>query len=248
MPARPSISSRPSNSGPITNHVNFAQNKNGAFAYVTIGGLNEVKVYRTDDFAQVATIPTGNLPHGVWPSGDGTRIYVGLENADALAAIDTLTNKVIATIPIGQAPQAIAYVPDAVPNGPGTENLSPLGVAGQAAHFALAPRDATSGGKVPTSVTLFDQGLSQVLEASVTGLDAGKPYVLALAEKPDGSGKLQPLADFKANPAGSSIVNAVGPIRQVVRGEYGAGRRYLVIAAGTMAKVGKPVQVQVAVD
>src|ERR1700674_5695120 len=97
--------------GPITNHVNFARNASGTFAYVTVGGLNEVKVFRTDDFSQVATIPVGKLPHGVWPSGDGSRVYVGLENADGMAAIDTLTNKVIATVPIGQAPQAIAYVP-----------------------------------------------------------------------------------------------------------------------------------------
>jgi len=124
--------------GPITNHVNIARNINGTFAYVTVGGLNEVQVFRTDNFAQVATIPVGNLPHGVWPSGDGTRIYVGLENADALAAIDTLANKVIAMIPIGQAPQALVYVPDAVPDGAGTQNLQPLGIAGEAAHLALA--------------------------------------------------------------------------------------------------------------
>ncbi|MGY4415834.1 YVTN family beta-propeller protein [Bradyrhizobium sp. LB7.1] len=36
--------------GPITNHVNFAHTAKGTFAYVTIGGLNEVKVFRTDDF------------------------------------------------------------------------------------------------------------------------------------------------------------------------------------------------------
>ena len=107
---------------------------------MTVGGLNEVKVFRTDDFAQVATIPVGKLPHGVWPSGDGTRIYVGLENADALAAIDTLTNKVIATMPIGQAPQAVNYVPNAVPEGDGTTGLQPLGVAGQAAHLSLVRR------------------------------------------------------------------------------------------------------------
>jgi YVTN family beta-propeller protein len=47
------------NTGPITNHVNFARNTNGTFAYVTVGGLNEVKVFRTDDFSQVATIPVG---------------------------------------------------------------------------------------------------------------------------------------------------------------------------------------------
>src|ERR1700692_4961660 len=92
--------------GPITNHVNIVRNANGMFAYVTVGGLNEVKVFRTDDFSQVATIPVGRLPHGIWPSGDGTRVYVGLENEDRIAAIDTLTNKVIATSPIGQAARA----------------------------------------------------------------------------------------------------------------------------------------------
>src|SRR5580704_2453238 len=84
--------------GPISNHVNIVRNANGMFAYVTVGGLNEVKVFRTDNFEQVATIPTGKLPHGIWPSGDGTRVYVGLENEDRIAAIDTLKNKVIATI------------------------------------------------------------------------------------------------------------------------------------------------------
>src|SRR5437868_5741846 len=83
--------------GPITNHVNCARTAKGTFAYVTIGGTNEVKVFRTDDFSQVATIAVGKLPHGVWPSGDGTRVYVGLENNDALTAIDTATNRAVAT-------------------------------------------------------------------------------------------------------------------------------------------------------
>jgi len=132
--------------GPITNHVNIVHNANGTFAYVTVGGLNLVKVFRTDTFAEIATIAVGNLPHGVGPSGDGTRIYVGLENADALVAIDTLSNRLIATIPIGQAPQAIAYVPEAVPEGRGTENLKPLGLAGAAAHLALAFAEKRMGG------------------------------------------------------------------------------------------------------
>src|SRR6202051_61582 len=155
--------------GPITNHVNFAHTAKGTFAYVTIGGLNEVKVFRTDNFSEVATIPVGNLPHGVWPSGDGSRIYVGLENADALAAIDTLTNKVIATTPIGQAPQAINYVPNAVPEGAGTENLQSLGIAGQTAHLELIEAKGSkigekAGNKTPNSVSLFDQGVIQVLQ------------------------------------------------------------------------------------
>ena len=230
--------------GPITNHVNFARTANGTFAYVTIGGTNEVKVFRTDDFSQVATIPVGKLPHGVWPSGDGTRIYVGLENDDALTAIDTATNQVIATIPIGQAPQAIAYVPEAAPNPDDRQNLQSLGVAGQVAHLALAPKTGRKEGQAPTSVSLFDQGLIQVLQASVTGLEPKQKYVLALAEQADGSGPLQPLAAFMTNPAGSAIVNAAGPIRQIVDNAAKPERRYLVIAPGDATTVGEAIQIQ----
>src|SRR4029077_1354452 len=182
--------------GPITNHVNIVRNANGMFAYVTIGGLNEIKVFRTDDFEQVAAIPVGKLPHGIWPSGDGTRVYAGLENEDRLVAIDTLKNEVIATSPVGQAPQALVYVPDAVPavsgtynsamtrmtagpEGYGTSNLQPLGVAGQSAQLWLAPPGAKKEEKAPTSVSLSDQGLGQVLEGAVTGLGPGEPYLLA---------------------------------------------------------------------
>jgi YVTN family beta-propeller protein len=235
--------------GPISNHVNFASNAKGTFAYVTVGGLNEVKVFRTDDFTQVAAIPVGKLPHGIWPSGDGSRVYVGLENADAVTAIDTMSNKVIATSPIGQAPQAIVYVPNAVPDGDGKQNLQPLGVASQATHLALGAVEngklLLSGNKALTSVTLFDQGLIQVLQAAVTGLPPKQPYVLALAQQPDGKGTLEPLATFMTNPAGSAIVNATGPIRQVVQGEDKIARRYLVIVPGTAAEPGKPVQIQI---
>ena len=227
--------------GPITNHVNFARTAQGEFAYVTVGGLNEVKVYRTTgDFPLVATVPVSAMPHAVWPSGDGSRVYVGLENSDALAVIDTSSNRVIANIPIGQAPQALVYVSDAVPEGPGTQNLTSLGLAGNAAHFTLA---GAAGGH-PTSVSLFDQGLVQVVQAAVTGLVPGMPYVLGLSEKSDGSGPIEALAAFKANPAGSAIVNTTGPIRQLVEDERPATRRYLVVAPQLASAVGNAVQVQ----
>jgi YVTN family beta-propeller protein len=232
--------------GPITNHVNFVRNANGTFAYVTIGGRDEIKVFRTDNFAEVATIPVGKLPHGIWPSGDGSRVYVGLENADAVTAIDTMTNKVIATVPIGQAPQALVYVPNAVPEGDGKQGLQGLGVAGEATHLALAPlvggKPSDDAGKAPTSVTLFDQGLVQVVQSAVTGLEPGQPYVLALADDPTGQGAIESLAAFMTNPAGSAIVNSVGPIRQA---EAKTPRRYLVLLKGTPANLGAPVQVQV---
>jgi YVTN family beta-propeller protein len=228
--------------GPITNHVNFVRTAAGQFAYVTVGGLNEVKVFRTSDDALVATIPVGRLPHGVWPSGDGSRVYVGLENDDRMAVIDTATNRLLTTVPIGQAPQAIAFVPNAVADGNGKQNLQPLGVAGQATQLTLA--SPGNGSAAETSVSLFDQGLVQVLQASVTGLQAKQPYVMALADKSDGTGKLEPLAAFTTNPAGAAIVDTVGPIRQIVQGESAAPRRWLVIANGTADHIGTVVQTQ----
>jgi YVTN family beta-propeller protein len=232
--------------GPITNHVNFARTNKQIFAYVTVGGLNVVKVFKVADGTQVATIPVGKLPHGLWPSGDGKRMYVGLENGDSLIAIDTTTNKVIAEVPIGQAPQAIVYVPGAVTEGSGTHGLQPLGVAGEAAHLAMAPPNAqVTASAAPTSVSLFDQGLMQVLQVSATGLQARQPYLLALADRPDGTGALQPLASFATNSTGAAIVNAIGPIRQIVEVKASTMRRYLVIAAGTAAHPEAIVQVQV---
>jgi hypothetical protein len=79
----------------------------------------------------------------------------------------------------------MAYVPNAVPEGNGTQGLQPLGIAGNATHLSLVPLvrgKAMNVTTAPTSVALFDQGLVQVLEAAVTGLQPNHPYVLALAQ------------------------------------------------------------------
>src|SRR5262249_47824206 len=200
----------------------------------------------------------GKLPHGIWPSGDGMRVYVGLENEDRIAAIDTLTNTVIATSPIGQAAQAVVYVPDAIPvlsqNGnsamtampvvpesAGTENLDALGVAGLSTQVWLAP-PGQKVDRAPTNVSLSEQGLVQVLEASVTGLEPGKPYVLALSSETSGGRVLEPLQGFMTNPAGSAVVNAIGPIRQVVRSGDRTQRRSLGGAPGAGGELRGPGQ------
>ena len=136
--------------GPITNHVNFAATRKGQHAYVTVGGLNQVKVFRTDSFQQVATISVGDLPHGLWPSGDGRRMYVGLENADALSVIDTATHRVVTHVPVGQAPQAVVFVPNAVPAQRATGDstgLQPL--LATTTQLGLAPLAGPAGAAPP---------------------------------------------------------------------------------------------------
>jgi YVTN family beta-propeller protein len=223
--------------GPITNHVNFANNRNGKFAYLTIGGANEVKAYRRGAKPElVATIPVGDLPHGIWQSGDGTRVYVGLENGEHAVAIDTLSNKVIANIPIGQTTQALVYVPGAVPNGDGTANLTPLGVAGQTLHIEMLPASgASSNGRATVAVNSL--GVIDLLQIAVTGLQPGQEYQLFLVDsltKPDGSRIA--LTKFTANPSGAAVAQTIGPLRTVVGAADAATgkqseQRYLIVTA-----------------
>jgi len=200
--------------GPITNHVNFANNRNGKFVYVTIGGTNEVKAFRRGKTSElVATIPVGELPHGIWPSGDGSRVYVALENGEQCAAIDTLTNKVTANIPIGQTTQALVYVPNAVPSGPGTENLMPLGTAANTARLRLEA-GGTALPEAQASVAVNSLGLLDLVQIAAKGLAPKESYQVYLAESNKSPfGKLEPLAVLKINPDGAGIVQAIGPLK-----------------------------------
>ena len=222
--------------GPITNHVNFANNRNGQFAYVTIGGLNEVKAFRRGATPTlVATIPVGNLPHGIWPSGDGSRVYVALENAEQAVAIDTVTNTVIATIPVGQTTQALVYVPNAVPNGAGTDNLVPLGEAGNTARLRLEA-GGTALPHAQASVAINSLGLVDLMQIAAAGLAPTSQYQVYLAESDQAPfGTLEPLAVLKTNPDGAGIVQAIGPLKTVAGGGGAAAgvpvRRYLIVSA-----------------
>jgi YVTN family beta-propeller protein len=231
--------------GPITNHVALVENARGRFAYVTVGEENRVKVYRRGNHPElVATIPTGDLPHGIWPSGDGTRVYVGLENQDAVAAIDTLTNQVIATIPIGQQPQALCYVPNAVPEGDGLANLMPLGETGTAVHVTLtAPEGSGNSGHATVSINAL--GPLDLLQIAVSGLEPKQEYQVWLVASPAAPfGEKQPLPKFTTNRSGAQVVQAIGPLRRVVTGEGAAAadeRRFLLV---TKVNSGEPVLTQ----
>jgi hypothetical protein len=220
--------------GPITNHVNFVNNRNGKFAYVSIGGVNQVKAYRRGAVPElVATIPVGNLPHGIWPSGDGSRIYVALENGDAAAAIDALSNTVISNIPIGQTTQALVYVPGAVPNGPDTDNLAPLGEAGNTTRLHLE----AAGALLPNaqaSVAVNSLGLLDLIQIAAEGLAPKSQYRVYLADSDHAPyGTLESLAVLKTNPDGAGIVQAVGPLKTLATNSgaasAGPSRRFLTV-------------------
>jgi len=200
--------------GPITNHVTFITNAAGRFAYVTVGGRNEVLVYRRERGSApklVATIKTGDLPHGIWGSGDGGRVYVGLENGDSVQAIDTATNRCVATIPVGQLPQALVYVPNAVASDKGTANLKPLGLTEQALHLELTPPPGANSA-AHASVAINSLGPIDNLQIAATGLQPGNKYKLVLV----GSAEPQELVTFTTGIGGAAIAQALGPLKRTM--------------------------------
>jgi len=220
--------------GPITNHVNFANNRNGKFAYITVGGANQVKVFRRGAPPElVATIPVGNLPHGIWPSGDGSRVYVALENGEMSAAIDTLSNKVIANISIGQTTQALVYVPGAVPGGPGTDNLVSLGEAGNTARLHLESA-RTDFPNAQASAAVNSLGLLDLVQIAAEGLAPKAQYQVYLADYDHAPfGNLEPVALLKTNPDGGGIVQSIGPLKTLASSAAASAgapsRRFLIV-------------------
>ena len=120
------------------------------------------------------------------------------------------------TEPECQQPQALVYVPQAVPDGEGTTNLAPLGEAGQAAHLTLtAPDSSDNTGRATVSVNVL--GPLDLLQIAVSGLKPGKMYRLWLVTSRTAPfGQKQPLVTFKANLAGAQIAQTIGPFRQVL--------------------------------
>lgn len=193
--------------GPITNHLAFAKSGGATLGYVTVGGENAVKVYTMDKDAKlVKTIPVGALPHGIWPSGDGSRVYVGLENGDAVDVIDTASNTVIAHILSGQAPQALVYVSDAASgSGDPKANLTPRPDTPENVALKLkAPEGAGAGYIVSRNVGLVD-----ILEIGVRKLKPETAYSLYSAAAGEA------IAIVKTDKAGAGVVSVIGPTRKI---------------------------------
>ena len=101
-------------------------NKTKTLAFVTVGGERKVLVFSADGVAfgspppkllKAIELPPGDdEPHAAWPSGDGTRVWVGLQIGNAAVALDARTLEVVggSRVEIGaQSPMGMIYVPGA---------------------------------------------------------------------------------------------------------------------------------------
>ncbi len=162
---------------------------------MTVGGLDEIKVYRRGpgapepDGTPIAT--GGKAPHGIWPSPDNSRMYVALQKSDEVIVIDTATRRVLHRLPVGQDPQALVYLAqtDGAPSAPTQQGLGsrvasfPLtttvtgakGTATVRGVTGLDEVDVTASGLAPkTSYDIYAQGGNGVAKVlTVTSDDNG---------------------------------------------------------------------------
>jgi hypothetical protein len=150
-----------------------------------------------------------------------------LENGDAVQAIDTLANRIIATIPVGQLPQALVYVSDATLDDKGTPNLKPLGRVEEVLNVELVPPENMRS-LAHASVAINSLGLIDNLQIAAVGLEPGKKYRLLLVGGPEPLG----LVVLTAGIGGMAIVQTFGPLKQVVTGSAAVPAMKLEVRSG----------------
>ncbi len=93
--------------GPAPQQIAFAfKGTSGPNAYVTVAGLNKVIIVgaNTEVPSVRGQIDVGEGPNGIWANSVGTRLYVGHTRTNEVRILDTGTNQILATVPVGRKP------------------------------------------------------------------------------------------------------------------------------------------------
>ncbi|WP_319436033.1 YncE family protein [Mycobacterium sp. RTGN5] len=156
------------------------------------------------------TVAVGNGPFSFAVSPDGTRLVVTNYVAGTVSLVDTATNKVIATIPVGSKPAGVVFDPTGtrfyvVNSGgvvgsvsavslPGNTVAAPIVIATGPFFAAIGPAGSPSAGKLyvtiygavadGNTVSVIDTTTNQVTAVSVAAAGAG-PQAVAIS--PDGT-------------------------------------------------------------
>ena len=225
------------NTGAITNHVVFCNVKNRLMMMVTIGGENKVRIFDVaDDFKQTDTLLVGALPHGIWPSADGKRLYIGLEYGDMVQGINLETMTVMKPVQIGQSPQALVYADNAVTDSGNHIGLLPLNdkVFTQVVNL----KGTTQGEQGVGRLAIRSIGLTDLVEQIFTGLKPNTSYTLSLS----GSETAPFTTDYKLNSfstdaAGKYLGQSTGLIKKLDANAPGDSYRHIILTENSNGQV-----------
>jgi YVTN family beta-propeller protein len=83
-------------------------------------GPGELQIIDTATSTVAGAVTVGKTPHWVGQSSDGTVAYVTNEGSNDVSVVQLPTRKVIATIPVGNAPRKVAVQPGAITSAAAT--------------------------------------------------------------------------------------------------------------------------------
>jgi hypothetical protein len=136
----------------------------------------------------IRNLIAGQVPHLAEtpdiPLGSHDRVYTADQTSNTVSVYDPSGNRLVGVLRLGDVtPQNLSplYRGQLVPTGEGLDHLEPLAEAGLSAHLLMGTPGA-SAREAPTTVTLNNQGLIDLLQAAVTGLKPKTTYLLALVE------------------------------------------------------------------
>ena len=121
-------------------------------------------------------------------------------------------------------------MPNAVPNGAGTENLVPLGEAGNTARLRLEAGETLR--EAQGSAAVNSLGLLDLVQITGEGLEPKTQDKVYLAESnKDPFREARELAVLKTNPDGAGTVQAIGPLKKLSANDPSpVSRRFLIVA------------------
>jgi YVTN family beta-propeller protein len=207
----------------IAFNTGIAVTPDGSTLYVTTTD-NTVTAIDAVTGAVTATIPVGSNPIGLAITPDGTKVYVanaGLpipgppsQLGTTVSVIDTVTNSVAATLPVGREPSSIAITPDGrtayvantfdstisvidvateAVSGPISTGPSLLGVKAQG--IAISPDGTKLYASGLTDITVFDTATNMVVATIPSG---SQPDTVAFS--PDGNTAYVPAEETNTPP------------------------------------------------
>lgn len=193
--------------GPETNHPNFAIINGTTYGLVTVAALNLTKVYTQPDseappvyFTSIQS--SGVEPHGLWPSPDNTRMYIVNEHSDTVDFVDLASLEVVKTIVVGQEGQALIYVANAVPDRDGTQGLMQQGLMDKPALnqlvMVVGPNGTSDSASAATAlITVRPQQGLDMFQIIGRNLELNVTYTASAVCEKCGGVRI-PLVDFMA--------------------------------------------------
>ena len=143
----------------------------------TVSGPVTITLEQATTNLNTVTTTTPDLPSGMALSPDGAKLYVALNGVNKLGVIDTATNQLVQTIPVGNAPRQVALVGnDAFVSNEGGRPAKAGEFTNQSDGTAIVASKVT-GAATTGTVSEVDLGTGQEVREIPVGLQPTAEYL-----------------------------------------------------------------------